>query len=270
MQSPPKQNTQIIKTDHLLAYQSGTGQTTLLFHGGMGSHTHWIRNIPALSQTMSVYALDLPGLGDSPNVADDIDAVRYLDNVVVDIQSLISNSVSVDIIAFSFGSVVASHVAVQLGERLRTMSLIGPGGFGIPKGRKMDIRKRDKTTASSTDEKKVIRHNLLQGMLYNPDTIDDKTIRIQLNNVNNTRFNSRVVSFSVSILDNLAKISCPLQIIWGEKDKYAFPSVQSRVEQCEAVRDFSKHIIPNCGHWAQYESADIINQLLNKFHSNNN
>lgn len=264
--SNPK-NTQLIKTDHLFAYQSGQGQATLLFHGGMGSHTHWVRNIPVLSETMSVYALDLPGLGNSPNVVDDIDASSYLDNVFTAIQSVIPSNESVDIIAFSFGSVVASHIAAQLGNRLRKMSLIGPGGFGIPKGRNMDIRKRNKTTNCDLDEKAVIRHNLLQGMIFNPDAIDDETIQIQLNNVNRTRFNSRVVSFSVSILENLAKTSCPLQIIWGEEDKYAFPSVQNRVERCEAVRGFSKHIIPNCGHWAQYESPNVINQLLTTFHS---
>lgn len=34
-------------------------------HGGSGSWTHWIRNIPVMSRNYSVYAVDLPGMGDS-------------------------------------------------------------------------------------------------------------------------------------------------------------------------------------------------------------
>ena len=44
----------------------GSGKPTLLlFHGGSGSWIHWIRNVLPLSQHFTVYAADLPGLGDS-------------------------------------------------------------------------------------------------------------------------------------------------------------------------------------------------------------
>ncbi len=37
----------------------------LLFHGGSGSWIHWIRNVQPLARQFTVYAADLPGLGDS-------------------------------------------------------------------------------------------------------------------------------------------------------------------------------------------------------------
>ncbi len=267
MNTPDSPRLTRVETPHLYAYTAGHGPFTLLFHGGMGSHTHWVRNLGPLSHHMTVCALDLPGLGDSPDVAEGTDANAYLDLVWASVSRLVEHGPTVDIIAFSFGSVVASQIATQLGEQLRRMTIIGPGGFGIPKGRNMDIRKRDKSSKNSDDEVAVIRHNLLQGMIYKPSAITDETIQTQLHNVNRTRFNSRVVSFEVSLPQNLKATHCPLQILWGEQDRYAFPSVQARVEQCEAARHFTKHILPDCGHWAQYECAGEVNELLIDFHA---
>ena len=50
----------------------GSGPPLLLTHGGGGSWLHWIRNIDALAQERTVWAVDLPGYGDSampPRVA---------------------------------------------------------------------------------------------------------------------------------------------------------------------------------------------------------
>ena len=42
----------------------------LLVHGGSGSWTHWYSNIRYLRNHFDVYALDLPGLGDSATLAE--------------------------------------------------------------------------------------------------------------------------------------------------------------------------------------------------------
>src|SRR5262245_66673201 len=43
----------------------GAGRPLVLQHGGYGSWTHWLRNIPAFAGDRMVIAPDLPGLGDS-------------------------------------------------------------------------------------------------------------------------------------------------------------------------------------------------------------
>src|ERR1700757_5180211 len=43
----------------------GSGPPVLLAHGGHGAWSHWIRNIDALAAERTVWALDLPGLGES-------------------------------------------------------------------------------------------------------------------------------------------------------------------------------------------------------------
>ena len=37
----------------------------ILLHGGSGAWNHWARTIPALENDFQIYAVDLPGCGDS-------------------------------------------------------------------------------------------------------------------------------------------------------------------------------------------------------------
>jgi len=39
--------------------RSGSGPDVVLFHGGMGSWKHWIRNVDPLAARFTVHALDL-------------------------------------------------------------------------------------------------------------------------------------------------------------------------------------------------------------------
>ena len=43
----------------------GNGPPLVLFHGGYGAWTHWIRNVLVLARQFTVIAPDLPGLGES-------------------------------------------------------------------------------------------------------------------------------------------------------------------------------------------------------------
>jgi hypothetical protein len=43
----------------------GDGEPLVLLHGGSGSWTHWIRNIPELSRHYELWVPDIPGLGSS-------------------------------------------------------------------------------------------------------------------------------------------------------------------------------------------------------------
>ena len=68
----------------------GSGPPLILFHGGMGSWTHWVRNIPALRERFTVYAPDLPGCGDSISVPDDVEHAKYVDIVCTAIAEIVA------------------------------------------------------------------------------------------------------------------------------------------------------------------------------------
>src|SRR5207249_5621844 len=59
----------------------GSGPDLVLFHGGMGSWKHWIRNIEPLARHFTVHALDHPSYGASAPVSRDMTGAEYLDLV---------------------------------------------------------------------------------------------------------------------------------------------------------------------------------------------
>jgi pimeloyl-ACP methyl ester carboxylesterase len=80
------------------------------------------------------------------------------------------------------------------------------------------------------------------------------------------RFDSRRISLKATLLDDLARITAPVQLIWGTVDRLAYPSVQSRADSCREVRaDIRIDLVPDGGHWIQYEQAAAVNRLLMEF-----
>lgn len=244
---------------------SGSGDNVVLIHGGRGSHTHWVRNIEALAQHYRVIALDLPGFGDAPDVPRDIAPDDYLALVARSVDALIGDKPTA-IVAFSFGGAVAGNLARHLGPRCSKLALLGPGGFGEAKGRVLDLKSPPAAIETDPRYRAVIGHNLLAMMLHDPVSIDETTIDIQIRNIARGRFNSFKVSLRPTLLDDLKATACRLMLIWGANDIVAYPSPQERAERCRAVRpDMELHIVPDAGHWVQYEAADTVNELLLRF-----
>jgi pimeloyl-ACP methyl ester carboxylesterase len=58
----------------------------------------------------------------------------------------------------------------------------------------------------------------------------------------------------------------PLQLVWGENDMLAFPSIEARAALVRQVRpDVIVDMIPRAGHWAPYECAEEFNTILIDF-----
>jgi pimeloyl-ACP methyl ester carboxylesterase len=243
----------------------GTGPPLILFHGGMGSWTHWVRNIPALSGRFTVYAPDLPGCGDGPSVPDDIAEEDYL-AIVRTAVSEIAGRGRVDMAGFSFGGVIAAMLAERMPQVVERLALLAPGGFGMAGGRKLDLHKMPEEPVSEAQRREVIRHNLLVLMLARPESADDATLAIQRANVARTRWDTRRFSLAPHTREALPRIEAPVMLIYGERDNLAWPSIEERVDVCRAQKsDIRVEIVPGAGHWVQYEDAQAVNRLLNEF-----
>ena len=236
----------------------------VLLHGGVGSSSHWIRNVDALTKRFHVTAFDLPGYGDSPDVARDITPDAYVDWVTA---AVATASDRCHLVGFSFGGALAARVAATLGERIIKLSLLGAGGFGVPVGRVIPTISVPGAEADIAARRNTAAANLGQWMLSTEPAASDPVVDQQLANIDRTRFNSRRVSHRATLLDDLARIAAPVQFIWGEKDKLAYPSIQARADTCRAVReDITIAVVPDGGHWVQYEQAERVNRLLLDFH----
>jgi 2-hydroxy-6-oxonona-2,4-dienedioate hydrolase len=249
----------------LAARTAGTGTPLVLLHGGVGSAAHWERNVDALSAAFRVIAFDLPGYGNSPDVPATIttdDYIAWVSHAV-----LAAAPDGCHLAGFSFGGAIAARIAANLDDRVLGLSLLGSAGFGAPAGRLVQVTKVPGPEAGRPARRAAAAANLGQWMLSTEPPPDDPVVDTQLMNLDRTRFDSRRISFKPTLLDDLARITAPVQLIWGTVDRLAYPSIQSRADSCRAVRpEISVVLVPDGGHWVQYEKADAVNRLLMNFH----
>lgn len=240
----------------------GSGPPLLLFHGGAGSWTHWIRNIPVLAKRHTVYAFDLPGGGDADDVPADIAPEKYVELVCAGVREIAAGG-QVDLAGFSFGGVNAAMVSALMPGTIRRLALLAPGGLGRVNNAGAALRKMPPASASDEEKKAVVRHNLLLMMLAHAESIDDETIEIQRRNIARTRYDSRRFTGSMLTKEYLWRVRVPTLAIFGALDNLSYPSVYARVTPLRSTKpDVKIELIPNKGHWIQYEAAEEVNRLL--------
>lgn len=241
--------------------QWGAGDPVVLLHGGSGSWMHWIRTIPALARRYAVYAVDLPGLGDSAMPHAPHTPATCGSVVAAGLRDLLGDGPRPHLVTFSFGAHVGTMAAAELGPALRSLVISGCAALGLPHARP-DFAK-ERTGMSAAERAAVHRNNLSILMIAEPARIDDLAIHIQATNMSRMRFRSRPFAGGDEIRRTLPQVTAPLGAIWGEKDQIALPSVEARLDVLrESHPDLVARIVPDAGHWAMYEQPDAFNAAL--------
>jgi pimeloyl-ACP methyl ester carboxylesterase len=249
---------------HMVWHVWGDGPPLALLHGGYGSWTHWVRNVLPLSQTFTVAAPDLPGLGESATPPEPHTAEGLANIVVEGLELVFPEFTGLHIAGFSFGGVLGGHVAAQLGERVRTFTIVGSNGLGLV--RQPTELRRLPEGASEPEALAVARHNLAALMIADPAKIDELAVYIQAQNAPRGRVKSRRFSRANTLARALPLIKARIDGIWGERDATAYPHVDDRARALRNVQpDARFEVIPGAGHWVQYEAADKFNPLLADF-----
>lgn len=239
----------------------GTERPLVLFHGGSGSWRHWVRNIERLSADRRVVCPDLPGLGLSamPPRADTPAPIAAVARA--GLASVLGGADEpYDLAGFSFGALVAGHVAAEAGPELRSLTLVGAASMGLPRPRTELVTVRDK----EGDERVAAhRHNLAVLMFADPARIDALALRVQELNTREARFRSRGFAGTALLRDAVARATAPVALVYGERDAIAWPEVEARFAALRSVRpDAWTGVVPGAGHWVAYEAAPAFDAML--------
>src|SRR6266850_1583856 len=262
------QNVNIEHAPGMAVHRSGSGPDLVLFHGGMGSWKHWIRNIEPLATRFTVHALDHPSYGASAPVPREMTGAAYLDLVHGLFTGMFPGEAPLRFAGFSFGAAIAANLARRLAPRVTHLCLVSPGGFPARRFGERPIRSYREAGDDAALFREICRHNLLVNMVSDPASVSEDTVDIQVDNVRRTRFDSRKVSAGGTLLGDLARLRCRIRLLWGEGDDSAFRPAKLLIGEIrEAVGTLDVHRIAKAGHWSAYENAPEVNRLMLAFFS---
>jgi 2-hydroxy-6-oxonona-2,4-dienedioate hydrolase len=217
-----------------------------------------VANVQALSQHRAVYALDLPGFGDSdlPPGARDVDGLYQ--PVAAGISSLLGPGPH-EVMGFSFGGMTAGFIAAEYPELFSNMVLVGIPGLGLF-GPRLALRGlRD--DMSVAEQREILRHNLRIFMLRYDASVTDDTIDMQAHNIARDRLRRRRIAGGDPLIELMPRWRCPVHTIWGEFDALYGDNLQQIPTVMSACQHAGFHVVPDAGHWVQYERPEAFNEV---------
>jgi len=100
-------------------------------------------------------------------------------------------------------------------------------------------------------------------MIADPSKIDELAVYIQAQNAPRARVKSRRFSRAGTLAGALPLIQARVDGIWGARDATAYPYLDDRARALRDVQPTARfEVIPEAGHWVQYEAAHRFNPLL--------
>jgi len=243
--------------------EAGAGTPVVLLHGGSGSWTHWVHNIlPLVEAGRPVWVPDLPGFGESSPPPDGGDADALVAPLAEGLAALLPGR-ALDLVGFSFGGLTAGLLLAEHPALARRLVLVGAPAMGVVPKPQFELRGwRHLPDAQAQAE--VHRHNLGVLMLHDPALIDGLALEIHITNVPRDRMPRRRLSHTDRLARALAQLRCPVHAIYGEHDALYRGWMEAlAAAYAQASPTFQGlALIPDAGHWVQFEAADAFNAAL--------
>jgi 2-hydroxy-6-oxonona-2,4-dienedioate hydrolase len=242
----------------------GDGVPLILFHGGGGSWTHWLRTLPSLSGRFAVWCPDLPGYGDS-DLPDQPASYDDIANIVAECAvQFMPCGQNFDLVTFSLGGQIAVPFSCRLRNRIRRLILVGSNVIE-PVRRGSVSFKNWKTAPNAADRDAAIYQNILNVMLHDTSRIDALALRLHRDNLARQRLSPAKLLEPVSLCDALSELpsSIALAGINGSNDFL----IRDRLgDQSEA---FLRHrpgaafrAVEGGSHWVMYDRAEAFCKIL--------
>ena len=238
-----------------------SGCPALLLHGFTGNLDNWLFNHATLAQDRTVYALDLPGHGQSSKDMG-TGAVQNLVTAVLEWMDQLEIP-QLHLVGHSLGGVIALQCALQAAQRVRSCTLMAPAGLGA------EINAAYLRGVVSGGPRKELRAHLQQ--LY----ADPQRVTRQMTDdvLRYKRLDGVTAALTVLLADLLAgdnqahvyrdqleALEPPALVLWGKQDAI-IPSAHAR----DLPDHFEIERYDDCGHMVQMEMASAVNRRLAAF-----
>jgi pyruvate dehydrogenase E2 component (dihydrolipoyllysine-residue acetyltransferase) len=233
-----------------LAPEEPTGDPVVLVHGFGGDKNSWLFVQQPLSESHAVHALDLPGHGASSKDVGDGSLTSMADTLLGFLDALdISRA---HLVGHSFGGAVSAAVAKAAPEKVASLTLLAPAGYGAEADAEY---LRGFAAASSRRELKPLLGRLFADeSLVTRQLVDDLLRYKRLDGVDKA-----LAAVLNALLDGdrqaidtpalLAGVDVPVTVVWGAGDRI-LPKPADGVQEVaaghmlhmEAANDVVRHI----------------------------
>jgi pyruvate dehydrogenase E2 component (dihydrolipoamide acetyltransferase) len=238
------------------AKRGGKGDAVILIHGFGGDLDGWLFNIDALAEGATVFALDLPGHGQSvkqvvnPSLATMTTALRqFMDAVGIPAAHLVGHSM---------GGAIAMQLALDDPSRVKSLTLIGSAGLAPEIGTYVD---EFVAAEGRRDLKPVLEKLFADKSLVSRQLVDDVLKYKRLDGVEAFLKALAAATFAGGRQRDLpgqalAANHPPALVIWGAADE-VIPASQAHALPGAKVQVFDR-----AGHMVFMEKASDVNALI--------
>jgi len=231
-------------------------ETVVLIHGFGGDLDNWLFNIDALGETATVYALDLPGHGQSSKKLDNpgLASITEALNAFMDALSI----GKAHLVGHSMGGAIALQMAAQHPAKVKSLTLICSAGLGPEIGSYVD---EYVAAQGRKDLKPVLEQLFADKSLVSRQLVDDVLKYKRLDGVEGL-----LKSLSQALFAGRKQQDAPAAqlggklprtlVIWGKEDQIIPASHAANLPGAQV------HVIEGAGHMVFMEKASDVNNLI--------
>lgn len=254
-------------------------EVLLFIHGLNGYIPIWDKTIEDLSKDYRCIAVDLPGYGRSEKGELPINVIFYADLLVRFLDGLRVRDAY--IVAHSMGGQVAVNLGLRYANRFKKLMLISSTGiepFSQAERQAFFDNVNESVTKDKSDD--VLRADFAR-LFYKmpPEAEFMLRDRLAMSRASDYGYYCHTVARSIIGMvelptwDMLEGLSQPTLLIYGKNDKlipnqffHVMQKPQDIAEQGRAkIRKCIVQMIDRCGHLAQWDNPDAVNQTIRDF-----
>ena len=245
--------------------REGDGMPVILLHAGVADHRMWEPQVRAFSKHFEVIAPDMRGFGRS-----ELPPVRW--SPIADVLSLVDQLrlKPVHLIGCSIGGGVAIDFAIEHGERMSKLVLVGPGVSGVQFGAKYPELFAEADAAEKAGDRQAIveadAHLWLDGPRRAHGYVKDPVRKLFFEmdaNFDSDWSSAPIANIDPPAAERLHEISAPTLVVVGDEDS---PPIFDAVELVmENVPHARKAVIHDAAHLPNLEHPDEFNRIVLEF-----
>ncbi|HUW23549.1 MAG TPA: alpha/beta hydrolase [bacterium] len=252
-----------IQNNKIFVRTKGYGEPIILIHGMFTSSLCWINTIHELANSYKVYALDLPGWGESDKPKVNYSTIYYAQFLNEFMRYFeIEKSIFV---GHSIGGQIALSMAVEYPKKVKKLILVNSGGILPSKLPKLlflfKVSFIGYLLSCWIMRKSAIKSMMRNAMFFNSQYVTDDVL--------NDAFKSSKYAFSklmgnlTDLRDRLSEIGIPTLIIWGKKDRSLPLDMGSLFNKL--IPNSVLEVIQEAGHYPQIEKPEVFNSIIQRF-----